>query len=194
MKAVTKSNIALLSAALMVALGAQEGARAGLLSGNKGPQQKDASNQPAAPDSPELQAAGARIDKAKTSLDQARRQLEAAKAVLKAANAEFNAARAEQEALSLRTQAQRLADSSGLQGAPMEPPVKSNRLLPAPSSAQPTADAQAATAGALPTSSTTDPTQQAAQDDTAMSSNAAGDAGEAAPAQSTASSGAPQLR
>ena len=64
---------------------------------------------------PELQSAQQRVELSKARLEQAKQQLSAAKAMLKAADAEFKAARADQEALSLRTQARKLADASGLQ-------------------------------------------------------------------------------
>jgi hypothetical protein len=95
-----------------------DGAHAGFL-GRPGPSQKQDEAAPA-PDTPESQAAAQRVERAKNNLDQAHKQLDAARAVLKAADAEYRAARADQEALSLRTQAQRLADSSGLTGVPMD--------------------------------------------------------------------------
>jgi hypothetical protein len=61
-------------------------------------------------------------------LDQARQQLSAARAMLKAAEAEFKAAKADQEALSLRTQARKLADASGLQESTQS---SGTRLYPA---------------------------------------------------------------
>jgi len=118
MKSAKYSKLGLLSALLVLGCGTMDGAYAGLLGGNKPGSPTQSS--PEAYTSPEASAASARIDKAKTNLDQARRQLEAAKAVLKAADAEFRAAKADQEALSLRTQAQQLADTSGLQGVPMD--------------------------------------------------------------------------
>jgi hypothetical protein len=61
---------------------------------------------------PEIQAASQRVDQTKTKLDQARRQLDAAKASLKAADAEYRAAKADMEALTLRRQADNLADAT----------------------------------------------------------------------------------
>jgi multidrug efflux pump subunit AcrA (membrane-fusion protein) len=119
MKSAKYSKLGLLSALLVLGCGTMDGAHAGLLGGNK-PGSPAQSTTDTDSSSPEALASSARIDKARTNLDQARRQLDAAKAVLKAADAEFRAARADQEALSLRTQAQKLADSSGLQGVPMD--------------------------------------------------------------------------
>jgi hypothetical protein len=76
---------------------------------------------------PELNSAQQRVDMSRGKLDQARQQLSAAKAMLKAAEAEFKAARADQEALSLRSQARKLADASGLQ----ETVSTGQRLYPA---------------------------------------------------------------
>jgi hypothetical protein len=76
--------------------------------------------------SPELQSAAQRVDMSKSKLDQARQQLSAAKAMLKAAEAEFKAAQADQNALSLRTEARKLADASGLQ----DNGTVGNRLYP----------------------------------------------------------------
>jgi hypothetical protein len=126
MMAAKNLRIGLLASLLMLGAGTVDGAYAGFLNkGNPPPKQEDS---PPVPETPESQAAGQRVDRAKTNLDQARKQLDAAKAVLKAADAEFRAAKADQEALALRTQAQRLADSSGLTGVPMDrvqslPPV-----------------------------------------------------------------------
>jgi hypothetical protein len=105
--------------------------------------------------SPELQAAAERIDLSKSKLDQARQQLSAAKAMLKAAEAEFRAARADQEALSLRTEARKLADASGLQDGAS----KGNRLYPVDlSQIKSTAPgiAEAAAPGSVPMSMGTD--------------------------------------
>jgi hypothetical protein len=119
MKSAKYSKLGLLSTLLVLGCGTMDGAYAGLLGGNKPatPAQTAVDSDTSSPDAI---AASARIDKAKTNLDQAHKQLDAAKAVLKAADAEYRAARADQEALSLRTQAQKLADSSGLQGVPMD--------------------------------------------------------------------------
>ena len=76
---------------------------------------------------PELNSAQQRVYMSRGKLDQARQQLSAAKAMLKAAEAEFKAARADQEALSLRSQARKLADASGLQ----ETVSTGQRLYPA---------------------------------------------------------------
>jgi hypothetical protein len=76
--------------------------------------------------SPELQSAGQRVDMSKAKLDQARQQLSAAKAMLRAAEAEFKAAQADQNALSLRSEARKLADASGLQ----DTGTVGNRLYP----------------------------------------------------------------
>ncbi len=76
--------------------------------------------------SPELQSAAQRVDMSKSKLEQARQQLSAAKAMLKAAEAEFKAAQADQNALSLRTEARKLADASGLQ----DTGTTGNRLYP----------------------------------------------------------------
>lgn len=88
---------------------------------------------------PQLQAAAERVTKARSDLDIARQRLNASKANLKAADAEYKAAKADQTALTLRTQAQKLADSSGLNegtstatpgaaavGAGFAPPVSSS--------------------------------------------------------------------
>jgi hypothetical protein len=85
-----------------------------------------ASTSTSADSPPELQSAQQRVEMSKAKLDQAKQQLSAAKAMLRAADAEFKAARADQEALSLRTQARKLADASGLQ----ETLSTGNRLYP----------------------------------------------------------------
>jgi hypothetical protein len=64
--------------------------------------------------SPQIEAAAKRVDVAKTNLDLAHKRLDAAKALLKAADAEFKAAKTDKDALVLNTQAQQLADASGL--------------------------------------------------------------------------------
>lgn len=63
---------------------------------------------------PELDAADNRVKQSKQDLELAKKQLVAAKAVLKAAEAEYKAAQQEFTALSLRTQADGLAEESGL--------------------------------------------------------------------------------
>jgi multidrug efflux pump subunit AcrA (membrane-fusion protein) len=137
MKAVNNLKIGLIASLFLVCGGTVDGAFAGFLGGKPSQPQKQ-EDSPAIPETPESQAAATRVDRSKTNLDQARKQLDAAKAVLKAADAEFRAARADQEALALRTQAQRLADSSGLTGVPMDrvqslPPVpKGTNLGPTP--------------------------------------------------------------
>ncbi len=64
--------------------------------------------------SPQIEAAAQRVETAKTNLDLARKRLDATKALVRAAEAEYRAARTEKEALVLNTQAQQLADASGL--------------------------------------------------------------------------------
>jgi len=119
-------SVGLLASLMLLWGGTVDGAYAGFLGKGNPPAKQEES--PPVPDTPESQAAAQRVERSKTNLDQARKQLDAAKAVLKAADAEFRAAKADQEALALRTQAQRLADSSGLTGVPMDrvqslPPV-----------------------------------------------------------------------
>jgi hypothetical protein len=90
---------------------------------------------PAQASTPELTAAGERVNQAKEQLATAHKQLSAAKALLKAAEADYKAACAEREALALKTNAQNLADASGLQQVkssgvgiaqrPVTPPVQS---------------------------------------------------------------------
>ncbi len=63
---------------------------------------------------PQIDAAIKRVDTAKTNLDMAHKRLDASKALLKAAEAEFRAAKTDKDALVLTTQAQQLADASGL--------------------------------------------------------------------------------
>ena len=95
---------------------------------------------------PELQSAQQRVELSKGKLEQAKQQLSAAKAMLKAADAEYKAARADQEALSLRTQARKLADASGLQ----DTVSTGTRLYPAnvaPSSAAPAVGQPSASVG-----------------------------------------------
>jgi hypothetical protein len=118
MMAANNIKVGLLASLILLGGVTVDGAHAGFL-GRPGPSQKQDEAAPA-PDTPEAQAAAQRVERAKNNLDQAHKQLDAARAVLKAADAEFRAARADQEALSLRTQAQRLADSSGLTGVPMD--------------------------------------------------------------------------
>jgi hypothetical protein len=137
MKAVNNLKIGLLASSILLFGGTVDGAYAGFLGGKPGTPQKQ-EDVPPVPETPESQAAGQRVDRSKNNLDQARKQLDAAKAVLKAADAEFRAARADQEALALRTQAQRLADSSGLTGVPMDrvqslPPVPKGTNIATPS-------------------------------------------------------------
>jgi hypothetical protein len=132
MMAVNNLKIGFIASLILLSGGTVNGAYAGFL-GGKAPAQKQ-EVAPPVPDTPESQAAGQRVERSKTNLDQARKQLEAAKAVLKAADAEFRAARADQDALALRTQAQRLADSSGLTGVPMDrvqsiPPVPKGAIV-----------------------------------------------------------------
>jgi len=86
---------------------------------------------------PEIDAAGHRVDQAKIKWDQARAQLSAAKSMLKASEAEYRAARADKEALSARTEARKLADASGLKDdgvLPVQPTAAmtfgTNRLYP----------------------------------------------------------------
>ena len=75
--------------------------------------------------SPQIDAAVKRIETAKTNLDLARKRLDASKSLLKAAEAELRAARTDKDALVLNTQAQKLADASGLpkngENAPVAP-------------------------------------------------------------------------
>ncbi len=63
---------------------------------------------------PEMAAAEDRVRQAQSQLETARKQLTAARSLLKAAEADLKAARAEREALALRTQAQGLAQESGM--------------------------------------------------------------------------------
>lgn len=63
---------------------------------------------------PEMVAASDRVRQSETQLETARKQLVAARSLLKAAEADLKAARAEREALMLRTQAQGLAEESGM--------------------------------------------------------------------------------
>jgi hypothetical protein len=119
---------------------------------------------------PELQSAQQRVEMSKNKLDQAKQQLSAAKAMLKAADAEFKAARADQEALSLRSQARKLADASGLQ----ESVSTGTRLYPATvvtplGSVTPAAPANVG--APLPSS---DVTSTPVSSDTVMDNNAAG--------------------
>ncbi len=80
--------------------------------------------------SPQLQAAAQRVEKAKVDLDTAHKRLNASKAVLKAAESELRAAQADQQALSLKTEAQKLADASGMNDTGR---AQSPTLFPAPS-------------------------------------------------------------
>jgi len=104
MRALTKLNLA--TSLLIVLCNTVGGAEASIFGQ---PVQKPADE---ADSTPEIQAAEQRVQETKAKLDQARRQLDAAKASLKAADAEFKAARADKEALSLRRQAEKLADAS----------------------------------------------------------------------------------
>lgn len=61
---------------------------------------------------PGIEAAQHRVDESKAKLDQSRLQLDAARASLKAADAEYRAAKADKEALTLRSQADKLANDS----------------------------------------------------------------------------------
>ncbi len=76
---------------------------------------------------PQIDAATKRVDTASANLDLARKRLNASKALLKAAEAEFRAAKTDKDALVLTTQAQNLADASGLpkngENAPAAPVV-----------------------------------------------------------------------
>jgi hypothetical protein len=63
---------------------------------------------------PQIDAAEKRVETAKTNLDLARKRLDANKSLVKAAEAEFKAAKTEKDALVLNTQAQQLADASGI--------------------------------------------------------------------------------
>ena len=69
---------------------------------------------PQAASSPQIDAAVKRVETAKTNLDLAHKRLDASKALLKAAEAEYRAAKTDKDALVLTTQAQQLADASGL--------------------------------------------------------------------------------
>ncbi len=95
---------------------------------------KPAAEQPAAATTtPQIEEAAKRVDAAKTNLDLARKRLDAAKALLKAADAEYKAAKTDKDALVLNTQAQQLADASGLpkngENAPAVP-AAANGLAP----------------------------------------------------------------
>lgn len=113
-----KGSIYAACALFLAAAGStMNGAIASSLSSDKSVQDGGKSWKPEV-STPELEAAASRVSQAKTKLDQARKQLTAAKAMLRAAEAEYKAYVADHTALSLRTQAQRLADASGLQSTP----------------------------------------------------------------------------
>ena len=114
--------------------------------------------------SPEQQSAAQRVDMSKAKLDQARQQLSAAKALLKAAEAEFKAAQADQTALSLRTEARKLADASGLQ----ETTTTGNRLYPVDMSQIKSTPANSQTAAAQAQSQAQTPAQSPAASPTVM--------------------------
>ncbi len=94
------------------------------------------------PTSPQIEAATRRVDTAKTNLDLAHKRLDAAKSLLKAAEAEYKAAKTDKSALLLSTQAQQLADASGL--------PKNGENVPAPTGAAATTNALPATPAAAP--------------------------------------------
>lgn len=92
--------------------------------------------------SPQVDAATQRVESAKANLDLAHRRLDAAKALLKAAEAEFRAAKTDRDAMVLTTQAQQLADASGIPknsetAAPV--PAQANTAAPAAVAPAPTA-------------------------------------------------------
>lgn len=120
-------------AVVLATAGTANGAFASSLSADKSAQDAGKSWVPEV-STPELDAASARVTQAKNKLDQARKQLTAAKAMLRAAEAEYKAYVADHTALSLRTQAQRLADASGLQSVPgtVSEPVSVSKPVIAP--------------------------------------------------------------
>jgi hypothetical protein len=157
MMAANNIKVGLIASLILLGSVTVDGAYAGFL-GRPGPSQKQDEAAPA-PDTPEAQAAAQRVERAKSNLDQAHKQLDAARAVLKAADAEFKAARADQDALSLRTQAQRLADSSGLTGVPMD---RVQSIPPVPKGTAPTSASNVADPKTTAASAGTDPKSAAA--------------------------------
>src|SRR5262249_14795414 len=87
------------------------------------------------PATPEIAAADDKVNRAKEQLETAKKQLDAARAMLRAANADYKAAIADRQALELRTTAQDLANSSGLQsGTPANPELAVKPTIPPASS------------------------------------------------------------